>query len=118
MWRWIQNQSRGRCEVLSAPASDRHSLLAYVGDVRHRLFGDGERGGIRGDHLGPGTPSALSALAIARGDLPAAKFTEDAADYHRFDFVHLPLTTLPLPQSIAIRFPTRAATALICSSGF
>ena len=42
MWRWIQNQSRGRCEVLSAPASDRHSLLAYVGDVRPRLFGDGD----------------------------------------------------------------------------
>ena len=48
MWRWIQNQSRGRCEVLSAPASDRHSLLAYVGDVRPQLFGDGERGGTRG----------------------------------------------------------------------
>jgi hypothetical protein len=42
MWRWIQNQSRGRCEVLSAPASDCHSLLAYVGDVRPRLFGDGD----------------------------------------------------------------------------
>jgi hypothetical protein len=34
MWRWIQNQSRGRCEVLSASASDRYSRLAYVGDVR------------------------------------------------------------------------------------
>jgi hypothetical protein len=48
MWRWIQNQSRGQCEVLSVPASDRHSLLAYVGDVRPQLFGYGERGGTRG----------------------------------------------------------------------
>ena len=55
MWRWIQNQSRGRCEVLSAPASDRHSLLAYVGDVRPRLFGDGERGGTQGS-LSSGRP--------------------------------------------------------------
>ena len=29
------------------PTSDRHSLLAYVGDIRPRLFGDGERGGTR-----------------------------------------------------------------------
>jgi uncharacterized protein (TIGR00369 family) len=48
MWRWIQNQSRGRCELLSAPASDRHSLLVYVGDVWPQLFGDDEHGGSRG----------------------------------------------------------------------
>ena len=31
MWRWIQNQSRGQCEVLSAPASDRLATLATSG---------------------------------------------------------------------------------------
>jgi hypothetical protein len=36
MWQWIQNQSRGRCELLSAFASRRHSpILSFV--ARDRL---------------------------------------------------------------------------------